>query len=79
MNVPLSLDPGSAQIASVQFELTLPPGLNTGGVTPDASLNSEGKTVNAGAAFSQAKGNELNIVIGDTRYEAYPPKVKLTL
>ncbi len=29
-----------------------------------------------GAAFRHGKGNGLNIVIGETRYVAFPPKAK---
>jgi hypothetical protein len=34
----------------------------------------EEKTTNVGAAFVQKSGRGFNIVIGDKRYEAYPPK-----
>jgi hypothetical protein len=36
----------------------------------------EGVTTRIGAAFRHKKGNGLNIVIGDSRYVAFPPKSK---
>lgn len=37
--------------------------------------NSEGVSEKVGAAFKHTKGNGLNIVIDETRYAAFPPKV----
>jgi hypothetical protein len=36
----------------------------------------DGKNTIIGAAFKHNKGNGVNIVIGNTRYVAFPPKVK---
>ena len=38
----------------------------------------DGNTQRVGAAFNHAKGKGLNIVIGDRRYVAYPPKAGQT-
>lgn len=35
-----------------------------------------GESKNIGAAFRHARGNGYNIVIGKTRYVAFPPKAK---
>lgn len=35
-----------------------------------------GENKNVGAAFAHKKGNGLNIVIGNARYTAFPPKTK---
>ena len=36
----------------------------------------DGKSQRVGAAFRHAKGNGFNVLIGNARYVAFPPKAK---
>ncbi len=36
----------------------------------------DGKSQRVGAAFRHSKSNGFNVLIGNTRYVAFPPKVK---
>ncbi|MEK7234714.1 MAG: cohesin domain-containing protein [Elusimicrobiota bacterium] len=47
VNLPISFDPGAASVLSMQFNLTLPPSLSTGTITPGAILAAAGKGVSA--------------------------------
>jgi hypothetical protein len=43
--LPITFNPGGASIASAQFDITLPPSVSTGTVTPGAALVAAGKTI----------------------------------
>jgi len=45
VDLPINFDPGKATIVSIEFDLTLPPGLSTGTVTAAETLNSAGKSI----------------------------------
>ncbi len=36
----------------------------------------DGKSQRVGAAFAHSKGNGFNVLIGNSRYVAFPPKAK---
>src|SRR5207302_819072 len=45
VSIPINFDPGTASVAGMQFNLTLPAGLSSGTVTAGTILNTAGKTV----------------------------------
>ena len=47
VTLPVTFNPGTSSVASLQFSLTLPPGLSTGAITPGAILTSAGKSVSS--------------------------------
>ena len=40
------------------------------------SQSQDGKSQRVGAAFRHSKGNGFNVLIGNTRYVAFPPKAQ---
>ncbi len=58
VDLPITFNAGTASVASMQWDLTLPPSLTSVSVTPGAILNAAGKSVS-----SSVNGNVLRLIV----------------